>query len=278
MQGHPGDTLASALLANGAGVIARSLKYHRPRGIYAAGLEDPCAMLAVTDRHGRDPAIRAGQVVLIDGLKSESVTGWPSPGLDLAAPFTRALAPILTAGFYYKTLKWPNWSWYEPFVRRATGFGRPLGRPDRRRRARRYDTCDVLIGGAGPAGLAAAAALTGSGRDVVLADQEPQPGGSLRWENARIDGRKGYVWAEDVRTAFEEGGGRYLQSTCVTGAYEGNVFTLIETRLDEGGVAGETLWTLRADAVVLATGAVDRPLVFQNYDRPGVMLSAARVE
>jgi sarcosine oxidase subunit alpha len=213
MQGHPGDTLASALLANGAGVIARSLKYHRPRGIYAAGLEDPCAMLAVTDRHGRDPAIRAGQVVLIDGLKSESVTGWPSPGLDLAAPFTRALAPILTAGFYYKTLKWPNWSWYEPFVRRATGFGRPLGRPDRRRRARRYDTCDVLIVGAGPAGLAAAAALTGSGRDVVLADQEPQPGGSLRWENARIDGRKGYVWAEDVRTAFEEGGGRYLQST-----------------------------------------------------------------
>ncbi len=274
LTGFAGDTLASALLANGVGTLARSLKNHRPRGIYAAEVEDPNAMLAVRDGHGYDPAIRAGQVLLTEGLDARSVTGWPSPGFDLIAPVTQALGRFMTAGFYYKTMKWPNWSWYEEAVRRATGFGHPDGSAEKRARAHRHDVCDVLVIGAGPAGIVAATALAQAGRDVILADQEPRPGGSLRWEAARIDGRPGYLWAEEAVARFTGAGGRYLPSTFVTGAYEGNVFTLLQSRPDARGVAGECLWKLRTGSCVLATGAVDRPMVFQNNDRPGVMLSA----
>jgi len=275
MTGFRGDTLASALLANGVGAVARSFKYHRPRGIYAAGVEDPNSMLAVSSTHGHDPAIRAGQVQLAQGLVVESVTGWPSPDFDLVAPFSQALSRFLTAGFYYKTLKWPNWSWYEEGIRKMAGYGDSKPTPDSRLRAHRNDTCDVLIIGAGPAGLATASALIGSGLKVVLADQEPEVGGSLRWESTSINGVPGQQWAEDTIGSFTADGGRYLASTCVTGAYEGDHFTLLQSIHDNEGVAAEKLWKLKARYVVMATGAVDRPLVLQNNDRPGVMLSAA---
>ena len=275
MSGFRGDTLASALLANGVGTIARSFKYHRPRGIYAAGVEDPNAMFAITSKYGHDPAIRAGQVELANGLIVESVSGWPSPTFDAIAPFAQALGRFMTAGFYYKTFKWPNWSWYEEGIRSTTGFGKPNQTPDSRARIHRHDTCDVLIIGGGPAGLAAAAALAHSDLDVVLVDQEVKPGGSLRWEASEVDGLAGQQWAQNTAAAVQAGGGRYLPSTCVTGAYEGNFFTLLETQLDDHGVSGERLWKLLARHVVLATGAVDRPLVLQNNDRPGIMLSAA---
>ena len=275
MSGLRGDTLASALLANGVGTIARSFKYHRPRGIYAAGVEDPNAMFAITSKYGHDPAIRAGQVELANGLIVESVSGWPSPTFDAFAPFAQALGRFMTAGFYYKTFKWPNWSWYEEGIRSTTGFGKPNQTPDSRTRIHRHDTCDVLIIGCGPAGLAAAAVLANSDLDVMLVDQESNPGGALRWEATEINGQAGQKWAEDTVAAVQAGGGRYLPSTCVTGAYEGNFFTLLETQLAEHGVSGERLWKLQARHVVFATGAVDRPLVLQNNDRPGVMLSAA---
>ena len=274
LSGFSGDTLASALLANGVGTLARSLKYHRPRGIYAAGVEDPNAMLAVRDGHGYDPAIRAGQVLLAEGLDARSVTGWPSAKFDLPAPAIQILSRFMTAGFYYKTLKWPNWSWYEETVRSATGFGHPDGTTETRTRGHRHDVCDVLIIGAGPAGIVAATALAKAGRNVILADQGLRPGGTLRWEAAQVSGRPGYLWAEEAIARFVGAGGRYLPSTFVTGAYEGNSFTLLQSITDAQGVAGECLWKLRAGACVLATGAVDRPLVFQNNDRSGVMLSA----
>ncbi|MEP1424658.1 MAG: 2Fe-2S iron-sulfur cluster-binding protein [Yoonia sp.] len=275
MQGHPGDTLASALVANGVGTLARSFKYHRPRGIYAAGVEDPNAMLAIRDGHGVEPGLRAGQVALVDGLAARSITGWPSAKFDVLAAGTKLAAPFMTAGFYYKTLKWPNWSWYEEAVRKAAGFGALDGDADSRQREYRHDTCDVLVIGAGPAGLAAVRALQGSGHRVVLADHAPAAGGALRWEETKVDGAQGMSWAADTVAAFQADGGQLLLNTFVTGAYEGNFFTLVESRTDNKGLVGERIWKLRADQVVLATGAVDRPLVFQNNDRPGTFLSAA---
>jgi sarcosine oxidase subunit alpha len=230
MTGHPGDTLASALLAAGGGVLGRSFKYHRPRGIYAAGVEDPNAMLAIRDGHGIEPALRAGQVALVDGLQARSITGWPSARFDLVAGFTRLAAPFMTAGFYYKTLKWPNWNWYEATIRKAAGFGVPDGQIDGRVREYRHDTCDVLVIGAGPAGLAAVRALQGSERRVVLADHAPVAGGTLRWEAARIDGKDGADWVAEVLGGFRAEGGHVLLSTFVAGAYEGNFFTLVESR------------------------------------------------
>lgn len=275
MHGHPGDTLASALLASGVGAIGRSFKYHRPRGIFAAGVEDPNSMLAIRDSHGHDPALRAGQVDLTQGLAATSVTGWPSPAFDAVSAFTRFAAPFMVAGFYYKTLKWPNWSWYEESIRKAAGFGRPDDAPDTRIREYRHDSCDVLIIGAGPAGLAAASALHGAGRKVILADDAPWPGGSLLWEEAEINGISGADWADETVEALKRDGGVFLSGTFVTGAYENNVFTLAEKLRDAGGVLGERIWKIRARDVVFAAGAVDRPLVYQNNDRPGTLLSSA---
>jgi sarcosine oxidase subunit alpha len=275
MAGHPGDTLASALLANGVGALGRSFKYHRPRGLYAAGVDDPNAMLEVTDAYGREPGLRAGQVQLVDGLSAQSVTGWPSPAFDLVSGFTRFASPFMSAGFYYKTLKWPNWSWYEEAIRKAAGFGTTSNTVDARLREQRHDTCDVLVIGSGPAGLAAVDALKGSGRKVVLVDHAACVGGALRWEDAQIEGQFGAQWADGVAQAFKAEGGQLLLNTFVTGAYEGNFFTLIESRIDDTGLAAERIWKLRANQVVLATGSVDRPLVCQNNDRPGVLLSAA---
>lgn len=275
MQGFAGDTLTSAMLANGVGTIGRSFKYHRPRGIYGAGIEDPNAMLEVVDAHGREPGLRAGQVLLVEGLQARSVTGWPSPQFDLVSAATRLMSPFMTAGFYYKTLKWPNWSWYEEAVRKAAGFGAPDGTVDGRQREYRHASCDVLVIGAGPAGLAAVRSLQGSGRDVVLVDHASSPGGALRWETAQIDGSHGMIWAEKVVKDCQADGGQVLLNTFVTGAYEGNYFTLIESLVDHRGLKAERIWKLRAREIIMATGAIDRPLVYQNNDRPGTFLSAS---
>lgn len=274
MFGRPDDTLASALMANGVRVIGRSLKYHRPRGLFGYGPEDPGSMVAVRDGHGFEPAIRAGQVRLVEGLDVATVSGWPSPRFDAGAAAQLA-APIINAGFYYKTFMWPNWNWFEGAIKRCTGFGRARDVPDTRQRMHRHDTCDVLIIGSGPAGLAAGRALLGSGLRIVIADDQPRCGGSLRWEEGWVDDRPAHEWVEETVALLAAEGVRVLTSTTVCGAYEGDFFTLVEHLLDESGVACERLWKLRARHVVPATGAVERPLVFQNNDRPGVMLSSA---
>ena len=274
-EGHPGDTLASALIANGINLIGRSFKYHRPRGFYGAGVEDPNSMLAVQDAYGYEPALRAGQVRLCDGLRAHSVTGWPSASFDFAAGL-QLFSGLLSAGFYYKTFKWPTWALFEPLIERSTGFGRPQVMLEKRTAHHRHAHCDVLIIGAGPAGLAAARSLLGSGLKVVIAEDQPQVGGSLNWERATLAGHQGSDWARLLsRQLIEDPNFTVLTSTTVTGAYEGNHFTLLQTIADSRGVRSEHLWKLRARQVVLATGMIDRPLLFAGNDRPGVMLSSS---
>ena len=275
MRGFAGDTLASALLANGVRVIGRSFKYHRPRGIFGAGFEDPNAMLAVRDGYGYDPAIRAGQIRLSAGMRAWNLTGWPSADFDLGAVAGLA-APFLKAGFYYKTFMAPNWKWYEPLIRRATGYGRPSPIPQPRAREHRFDSCDVLVIGGGAAGMAAARGLVGAGLRIVIADDGPALGGALRWCGDEVEGQAGETWASETAAALgRDDHVRVLTDTVVTGAYDDNVFTLVETLWRGGGGARERLWQLRASHVILAAGAVDRPLVFAGNDRPGIMLAGA---
>jgi sarcosine oxidase subunit alpha len=273
--GHPGDTLASALIANGVSLIARSVKYHRPRGFYGAGLEDPSAMLAVRDAHGYDPAIRAGQIRLVEGLEARSVSGSPWLTFDVGAT-AQLVSGILSAGFYYKTFMWPSWKLFEPAIRRATGFGRPEKGADHRSVEHRHVSCDVLVIGAGPAGLMTAQALKGASLHVVIADDQPNFGGSLLWEKAEINGLSALAFSRRIFDELESDAGfTLLPSTLVTAAYENNVFTLVQTLHDAGGIFCERHWKLKADYVVLATGMIDRPLLFEGNDRPGIMLSSS---
>src|SRR5271165_915793 len=201
--GYEGDTLASALLANGVRLVGRSYKYHRPRGILAAGPEEPNALVSVSRGPGRfTPNLRATEVELYDGLAATSQNRWPSLKFDVGE-VNEVAAPLIGAGFYYKTFMGPNffaknWAWtrvYEPAIRRAAGLGRAPSEPDPDRYARYYDHCDVLVVGAGPAGLAAALAAGASGARVVVCDENPTPGGTLLGETrARIAGESAKDW------------------------------------------------------------------------------------
>jgi len=275
MKGYAGDTLASALLANGVNIVARSFKYRRPRGFFGVGAEDPNSAVAVQDGYSYEPALRAGQVWLAQGMKVRSVGGWPRVEFDLGA-VTQLFSGMLGAGFYYKTFKWPFWALFEPFIRKATGYGAPAKATNDRTVQQRHAVCDVLIIGAGPAGLAAATALRGSGLKVVVADDQKEPGGSCRWESARFDGVPAAEWSRHIATQVAaDADCTLLAGTTVTGAYENEMFTLVQTIMDEQGVRGERIWKLMARYVVLASGMVDRPLMFEGNDRPGVMLSSA---
>jgi sarcosine oxidase subunit alpha len=282
-RGFEGDTLASALLANGVHLVARSFKYHRPRGIFSAGSEEPNALVTVLGPDGRTtPNLRATQVELHDGLSAASQNRFPSLRLDLGRMAAIA-SPLLAAGFYYKTFMWPRPFWrrlYEPAIRRAAGLGRAPRAADPDRYAHQYAHCDVLVVGAGPAGLAAAMAASSSGARVILCDEQAELGGSLLAEDAAtIDGLQAADWLARAVTTLQQSV-TLLPRTTAFGWYPDNMVGLVQRVTDHiappaGSLPRERLWLVRAGQIVLATGAIQRPLVFPGNDRPGIMLAEA---
>jgi sarcosine oxidase subunit alpha len=270
--GFHGDTLASALLVNGVQLIGRSVKLHRPRGIYSCGIEEPTGLVDVGSGSRRTPNVRASLLEIHQDLVATSVNCWPSVGFDLAA-INNWFSGLLPAGFYYKTFKWPNWHVYEPSIRRLAGFGHASSEPDPDRYEEIAVSADVLVIGAGIAGLAAAVGAARNGAEVLIL------GGS-----SHLGGRLGYQG--DARTAalIEEAqqlGIRILTRTLAFGIYDHNLVCARQTVVaglnsqNAAGVLRERLWKIRARAVVAATGAFERPMVFPDNDRPGVMLAGA---
>ncbi|HXV12321.1 MAG TPA: sarcosine oxidase subunit alpha family protein [Burkholderiales bacterium] len=285
-QGFAGDTLASALLANGVKVLARSWKYHRPRGIVAAGVEEPNAIVQLETGAHTVPNARATEVALYDGLVARSVNCWPGPALDLMS-VVRPFSALMPAGFYYKTFMWPKslWMKYEHFIRRASGLGEAPAQPDADTYDKTHAYCDVLIAGGGPTGLSAALAAGRAGARVIIAEEQAELGGSLLSKaprtSTRIDRETPSVWLEKALDELRAMPNvRMLARSTVFGYYDENYLTIAERRTDhlpprDRKGSRERVWRVRAKQVVLATGAMERPLVFGNNDRPGVMLASA---
>ena len=277
--GVDGDTLAAALMANGVRLLARSFKYHRPRGIMAMGVEEPSALVTLGEGARAEPNVRASDVFLYPGLVATSQNAWPSLRHDVGA-VNSLVSALIPAGFYYKTFFGPpsRWMIYERFIRRAAGLGRPPQVADPDRYGHRAAFCDVLVVGAGPAGLAAALRAVEAGRRVILVEQDALPGGSLLRENVTIDGVPGAKWAARAVGRIRAAGGRVLMRTTATGHWDDNFVTAVERRVEPGQTSrglAQVLWKLRCGDVILASGALERPLVFADNDVPGIMLASA---
>lgn len=283
-QGVAGDTVASALLANGVHLMGRSFKYHRPRGPVSAGSEEPNALVGTRRGPGRfEPNTRATVQEIWDGLEVTSQNRFPSLKFDLGA-VNDAGYMLFSAGFYYKTFMWPRGFWdkvYEPFIRRAAGLGVSPTEEDPDTYASRNLHCDVLIVGGGPAGLAAARAAAVEGLRVVLVDENAEAGGTLLSEpHLQIEGRPAWDWLADELAALKALGVRIMTRTTAIGYYHQNLVGLVEKLTDHlpslpADTPRERLWRVRARWVVLAQGAIEKPLVFNGNDRPGVMLAGA---
>lgn len=280
-----GDSVASALLANGVHLLGRSFKYHRPRGILTAGPEEPNALIDVSrDSARKQPNVRATVQEVFDGAIIESQNRFPSLKYDLSA-VNDFFSPLFAAGFYYKTFMWPKAAWhklYEPFIRRAAGLGKAPEEGDTDHYANRYAHCDVLIAGAGLAGLLSALAAAEAGEDVILVDENPEVGGLLRFEKGTvIDGKEGFVWAQEIAAKLKAMPNvRLMTRTTAFGYYNHNFIALAERVTDhlatpEANQPRERLWQVRAGRVVMATGSIERHMVFPNNDRPGILLAAA---
>ena len=278
-----GDTLASALLANGVTLMGRSFKYHRPRGLLSAGSEEPNALVELRSGARREPNTRPPLVELYQGLEACSQNRWPSLRFD-ALSVNQWAAPFLVAGFYYKTFMWPRRFWrtvYEPLIRHAAGLGRASEDPDPDTYEQAHLTTDVLVVGGGVAGLTAARAAAAAGARVVLAEETAWLGGRAVLDRERIDGAPAEAWVAATAAELEaDPKVRVLTRTVVAGLYDHGTARAVERVADHlptppNGWPRQRAWTIRAKATVVAAGGHERPLVFPDNDRPGVMLAAA---
>ncbi len=284
ISGRKGDTIASALLANGIHLMGRSFKYHRPRGPVCAGSEEPNALMGTRRGPGQfEPNTRATVQEIWNGLQATSQNRYPSLEFDIGAVNDRAYM-LFSAGFYYKTFMWPKSFWdkvYEPFIRSAAGLGVSPTENDPDKYASRYLHTDVLVIGAGPAGLASALAAARAGVRVTLVDENCEAGGTLLSEpQAMIDGLAAWDWVEQAVAELKSLGARVMTRTTAIGYYHQNMVALCEKLTDHlpapaAHMPRERMWRVRAGQVVLAQGALEKPLVFDGNDRPGVMLAGS---
>jgi len=282
-EGFAGDTLASALLANGVRLVGRSFKYHRPRGILSAGPEEPNALVELRAGAWREPNTRATTAELYHGLEAASQNRWPSLAFDILA-INSLLGPALSAGFYYKTFMWPASFWekvYEPLIRRAAGLGRAATTEDPDHYEKAFAFCDVLVIGGGPAGLSAALAAGRAGARVILCDEDFRFGGRLLGEKREIDARAAPEWIADALAELASlPDVTIMPRTTVFGVYDHGVYGAVERVSDHLPVPPphqprQRSWRIIARRAVLAAGAIERPIVFAGNDTPGVMLAGA---
>ena len=281
--GHPGDTLASALIANNVKLVGRSFKYHRPRGIIGSGAEEPNALVELRTGARREPNTRATQIELFDGLQAASQNRWPSLKFDMMA-VNQLFAPIFGAGFYYKTFMWPAAFWekvYEPLIRRAAGLGKIATEADPDHYEKSNLFCDVLVIGAGVAGLMAALSAARSGARVILADEDFEFGGRLLLERRAIGDAPAGDWLRDTLEELASlPNVRLMKRTTVFGAYDHGAYAALERVNDHVLVPPEfeprqRVLRIVAKRAILASGSLERPLVFGDNDRPGIMLAGA---
>ena len=285
--GYKGDTLASALIANGVHLVGRSFKYHRPRGFLGSGSEEPNAIVQVLkDNASTEPNIRATQIEIFDGFEAKSQNCWPNVNFDIGE-INSLFSPILPAGFYYKTFMWPAnlWEKYEYFIRKSAGLGVSPTERDPDLYDHKYYHCDLLIVGSGPAGLTAALLGAKSGKKVLLVDESPEHGGSLKGSNSQIisiNKKTPNEWIKETQLELLKNKNiKILNRTSVAAYHNYNYLIMMQNLTDhlnendKKNKIRQRLWKVRAKKVILATGSIERTMVFDCNDRPGIMLSSA---
>ena len=285
--GYKGDTLASALIANGIHLVGRSFKYHRPRGIMTAGSEEPNAIVQLNNNSARsEPNVRATEVEIYDGLEASSQNCWPSVNFDIGG-INNFLSPLLPAGFYYKTFMWPAsfWEKYEYFIRKSAGLGKSPTESDPDIYDHKYIHCDVLVIGGGISGIIAAKTAAKNGLDTLLIDEKPNLGGSTIFQNSdhhKINSQTSSSWLEKEISEIESLENLQVKTRTSAAAFHGYNFVLARENLtdhlsleDRKNKVRQRLLKIRAKKVITATGSLERPMIFNNNDRPGILLSSA---
>jgi len=284
--GYEGDTLASALLANGIHLVGRSFKYHRPRGFIGAGVDEPNAKVQLYKGAKTEPNALATEIELIEGLEAKSQNCWPSVFFDFGA-INNLLNKFFPAGFYYKTFMWPKNFWYkiyEPIIRKAAGLGVAPLEPDPDRYEHKFEFCDLLVAGSGPSGLSSALAAAKNGAKVILAEDKPRFGGSLLTDEVTIGNKNGKDWVDEIILQLQSMPNVIVKNRSqVFGYYDHNMMVMLEKTRDHLDKPSkftprQKLWYVRAKEVIVSTGSIERPLVFGNNDRPGIMLASAAKE